>query len=399
MEKKLSVVLCGAGGYGAKYLEAISSLPVLHLAGIVQRNPETLGKMLTAMQEAGIPVFATLEEFYAAHRADIAVISTPIHQHARQCALALRSGSHVLCEKPLASNFAEAMALERLAADEAVMLQLGVGYQRSTCPAMLALKRDVLAGRYGRPLRASALGLMPRSEKYYLRADWAGCILHTDGTPILDSVLHNAGSHQLHALLYLLGPEMDASAQVLSVRAECARAFDTDSFDTCAVALQTRNCPEVLFAATHACHGVNEQRIRIEWERGVLDFDYAGNTPVTVQTASGVVDYGMIDNSVAGKLAAFADCISRNAPLPCSAAAAKEEVAAAVGVYLSSGISARDAQRHAADDGVYRVVPGLEESLRKAFAEGRLPSELGQPIGAVGRTVTRAEIIRAFFGA
>lgn len=396
MERKLSVVICGTGGYGAKYLEAVLADRTLRLAGVVQRHPEKHPELLMAMQTADTPVFDSLDAFYAAHRADVAIIATPIHLHESQCALALRSGSHVLCEKPLASDFAGAMALERLAADEGVMLQLGVGYQRSSCPAMLALKKDVLAGRYGKPLRASALGLMPRREAYFSRSDWAGRTLAQDGRPVLDSVLHNAGSHQLHALLYLLGPDVDASAQVLSLWAECARANDIDSFDTCALSLKTRPC-DVFFAATHACHGVNVQRIRIEWEQGVLDFDYASELPVTVQTSAGDVVYGQVDNSVACKLQGFVDCFRRNAPLPCSAAAAKEEVAAAVGTYLSAEVVQAGYESRNGVDGIYRVIPGIEDKLARAFEKGKLPADLGEPIGQPGRSVTRAEIIRAFF--
>ena len=53
-------------------------------------------------------------------------------------------------------------------------LQLAIGYQWSFSAAIQNLKRDISAGRYGRPKRLRTRVYWPRDEKYYARSSWAG---------------------------------------------------------------------------------------------------------------------------------------------------------------------------------------------------------------------------------
>lgn len=397
MSKALRTVLCGAGGYGRQYLDAILQDGAFELTGVVQTNMHRHTELAVHMAQLGVPVYDTLEAFFDHHRADVAIITTPISRHYDQCVTALKSGAHVLCEKPLVSDYAKAMALERLALDEGVQLQLGVGYQRSYSPSMLALKQDVLNGRFGKPLRMATASFMPRSDAYFRRSAWAGRVLDDTGAPILDSVLHNAAAHQLHAMLYLLGPEMDASAQILSVRAECTRAHRIDSFDACAVSIETRECPQVFFAGTHACTGDARQLIRFEWERGCLDMDLACRGNLIVRTPEGDVDYGTSSCEVPVKLRTFAQRLLNNEPLPCTPTAAKAEVAVAVGVFLSADVRNVEGIAQEGPEGIYLNVPGQDEVLMKAYEAARLPCDMGLTFGNAPRRVAMAEIIRAFF--
>lgn len=397
MMKPLRMVLCGAGGYGSQYLDALLADDMFRLVGVVQTNMHRHQELAQRMADRSIPVFEALEDCLAVCRADAVIITTPIPRHYDQCVAALKAGAHVLCEKPLVSDYAKAMALERLALDEGIQLQLGVGYQRSYSPAMTALKQDVMAGRYGKPLRMATISFMPRSDAYFRRNAWAGKLLDDGGEPILDSVLHNGAAHQLHAMLYLLGGEMDASAQILSVRAQCTRAHRIGSFDACAVALETRECPQVLFAGTHACTGEPRQLIRFEWEKGVLEMDLAKGGNLIVRTAAGAVDYGPSVCEFSMKLRVFAQKLLNNELLPCTPTSAKAEVAAAVGTCLSAQIRNVTGIPEERADGVYLHVPGQDEALMQAYEAARLPYDLGLDFGFAPKRVGMAEIIRAFF--
>jgi hypothetical protein len=83
--------------------------------------------------------------------------------------------------------------------------------------------------------------------------------------------------------------------------------------------------------------------------------------------------------------------------MPCSACAAKAEVAVAVGCSLSSVVCEVTAEEIETPDGVYLQVPGLVQALHTAFETGRLPCESGTPIGYAPQIVGMAEIIRAGF--
>jgi len=85
------------------------------------------------------------------------------------------------------------------------------------------LKRDLLDGRYGRPLRLATLCAWPRDRAYYRRNSWAGRLRDGDsGAWVLDSPANNAMAHFLHNALFLLGPAMTHSALPAAVTAELA---------------------------------------------------------------------------------------------------------------------------------------------------------------------------------
>ena len=187
---------------------------------------------------AGVPFYDTLEAFYAARAADLAVVSTPTQRHAEQAVYAMRQGSHVLIEKPLAAT--GALAQQMLDARDQTGRILAVGFQWCYDPAMLRLKADVDAGRLGRPLLLRALVLWPRDRAYFQRGmGWAGKKYGADGAPIFDCVASNATAHYLENMLWLTGRGYEGAA-VTTLEARTARVNDIEMYDTCL--LYTSRC-------------------------------------------------------------------------------------------------------------------------------------------------------------
>ncbi len=85
---------------------------------------------------------------------DAVYIALPVAMHADAAIAALRAGKHVLCEKPMAINFAEA---ERMVAEaRAAGRLLGVAYYRRLYPKLMRAKQLIAEGAIGRPLLAEA---------------------------------------------------------------------------------------------------------------------------------------------------------------------------------------------------------------------------------------------------
>ncbi|MCA2223123.1 Gfo/Idh/MocA family protein [Nonomuraea aurantiaca] len=84
-------------------------------------------------------------------------ICTPGDSHAEIAIAALEAGKHVLCEKPLANNVAEAEAMVRAAASSAGKSMVAFNYRR--VPAVALARRYVEEGRLGeiRHVRAQYL--------------------------------------------------------------------------------------------------------------------------------------------------------------------------------------------------------------------------------------------------
>lgn len=122
-------------------------------------------------------------------------IASPVVMHANQTITALRAGRHVLCEKPVAMNFAEAksMAEEASRADKL----FGVAYYRRFYPKLIRAKELIAQGSIGKPVFAEGIyhGWLESEERGWLRDPrMAG------GGPLYD-----VASHRIDALNFLFG--------------------------------------------------------------------------------------------------------------------------------------------------------------------------------------------------
>jgi len=130
--------------------------------------------------------------------ADLVVILAPHPLHAALAVEALRAGRHVLVEKPIADEVAEAdrMVAE---ADRAGRL-LAVAFQQRARPEVVEAVRLVRAGFLGELSRASVLATWPRRASYFRTAPWRGTWRGEGG-----GILINQGQHDLDLLCLLAG--------------------------------------------------------------------------------------------------------------------------------------------------------------------------------------------------
>jgi predicted dehydrogenase len=125
------------------------------------------------------------------------------------------------------------------------------GYQRCFYRDLLAFKKDIMAGVFGRPLRFRLLNLPRRGQRYYVRNSWAGKISF-NGTRILDSPLQNACGHEIQLMLFLLGDAPDTAAAIGSLEARLWKARrEIENFDAAAIKVRTPGGAELYFYTAH----------------------------------------------------------------------------------------------------------------------------------------------------
>jgi predicted dehydrogenase len=90
---------------------------------------------------------ATAEELIASPDIDVVHICTPNHLHARLAQAALAAGKHVVCEKPLATTYADARRLAETAADAGVVATVPFVYR--FYPMVRDARARVAAGESG----------------------------------------------------------------------------------------------------------------------------------------------------------------------------------------------------------------------------------------------------------
>ncbi len=380
----VDVILVGVGGYGGAHLGVMRPAigqGRMRLAGAIDPQAERAPDWAD-LQARGVPVWKDWEAFGASGaRAALAVLATPIPWHAPQTCAALDMGMSVLCEKPAAASVDE-VARMTAARDRAGRLA-AIGYQWSFSSAIQHLKRDIQAGRYGRPRRLRTWVAWPRTAAYFRRNNWAGRIRDDAGRLVHDSPVNNATAHYLHNMLYVLGEGgPDSAAAPVSVEAELYRANPIENYDTACLRLLTAAGTEVLFFTSHAVDQCNTPTLVYEFERGTIA--YGGDHPRI--TATGVdgatVDYGdPNDDGMQRKLLDTLEAVgqgSNRTPCGLETAGMHTRVVDALQQMEIRELDADRCRTRAEAPGTtLTYLPGLYAAMQAGFEQGRLFSEQG----------------------
>jgi predicted dehydrogenase len=373
MNMNIKLLLVGAGGYATEYLKRLLPLEddTVKIEGIVEPYYQTCPNK-ERIDAAGIPVYATMEDFYAAHTADLAMICTPPFLHREQSICALSHGSYVLCEKPIAPTVREAE--EMLAAERTYGKWIAIGYQWSFSEAIRLLKQDVLDGVLGRPLFFKTAVSWPRNRAYYARGTgWGGKLTH-NGVTVLDSIASNACAHYLHNMLFLLGKTPDTSAEAISVSGTCLRANEIESFDTCAIKAVAENGTPLFFLASHACEKNRNPMFEYRFEKGTVTFSEDDGSVITATFSDGrTKTYGNPFRDAMEKIFLCIDAIRTGTHPVCTVKTATPHTRLIERIHATLPIRNVDDTRirnNEETNGVY--VEGLFEELYRAYAADEL---------------------------
>src|ERR1017187_9535402 len=134
----LTWLVVGIGDISTKrILPAILAEPHSRLAGIVTRDPAKAAPY-------GVPSWESLEAALAGCPAETVYIATPVFVHAAQTIAALLGGRHVLCEKPMAMDYQQALTMQQAAEENG--RTLGISYYRRMYPKVERARALLAAG-------------------------------------------------------------------------------------------------------------------------------------------------------------------------------------------------------------------------------------------------------------
>jgi predicted dehydrogenase len=102
---KIGLGVIGCGGFGLFALQNFVQVPGVELVGLAGTARESA---LAAAERFGLREVGTVEDLLADPDVDVVYIATPPFLHHRQTMAALAAGKHVIVEKPLALNLAQA---------------------------------------------------------------------------------------------------------------------------------------------------------------------------------------------------------------------------------------------------------------------------------------------------
>ena len=146
----------------------------------------------------GCPFYTDHRQMLAEVEADVATIVTPHPFHAPLAIDCFRAGLHVLVEKPIAIQVADADAM--LAAAEEAGRLLVVNFQQRYRPEIQAARRLIQEGALGQIQYVSMTATSLRTAKYFNFAGWRGTWKGEGG-----GLLMNQTPHDLDLICYLVG--------------------------------------------------------------------------------------------------------------------------------------------------------------------------------------------------
>lgn len=252
-ETEIGFAIVGTGNISGMHAEAISDVPGAALRAVHNRG-ESKGRKFA--EEQKVDFVPSLEELLKRNDIDVVCVATPSGAHGDVAIPALRSGKHVLCEKPLEVTLektdrmiAEAHRNDRI---------LAAIFQSRMNPQAKTIKDALSEGRFGRLALCSAYIKWWRDNAYYQSADWRGTWSLDGG-----GALMNQSIHYVDLLQWLVGMPDSVFASIATRAHEGLEVEDV----ACASLRFANGALGVIEAAT-ACYPGYERRIEICGDRG-----------------------------------------------------------------------------------------------------------------------------------
>jgi 1,5-anhydro-D-fructose reductase (1,5-anhydro-D-mannitol-forming) len=201
----LNWIVIGIGDIAVRrVIPAIQAEPRSLLYGLVTRDPAKAASYNTRS-------WTTLNAALADPAVQAVYVATPVFLHAPQTIQSLRAGKHVLCEKPMAMNEAEARSMVQTAEESG--RTFGVAYYRRTYPKLQRAKKLLDAGAIGKPVLAelTSHGWFDGKESGENESDrsWLVDPAKAGGGPLYD-----IASHRIDVLNFLFGEPQRVSAHL-----------------------------------------------------------------------------------------------------------------------------------------------------------------------------------------
>ena len=257
-DRKLRFALAGCGRIAANHMDSLARhADRAELVAVCDSDPAALAAAVSRTGAQGFAHYAQMLAQAGSLGVDCVVLATPSGLHARQVTEAAQAGLHVMTEKPMATRWADGLAMVR-ACDEA-RVRLFVVKQNRRNRTLLLLRQAIQAGRFGRIYMVTVNVFWSRPQSYYDSAAWRGT-WEFDGGAFM-----NQASHYIDLLDWMVGPV----ESVMAYTGTLARDIEVE--DTGVAALRWRSGAMGSVNVTMLTHPKNlEGSITILGEHGTV---------------------------------------------------------------------------------------------------------------------------------
>lgn len=273
--KNLRVGVVGVGHIGKNHARIYAETGAAEFTAIYDTDPANAAQVA---EQCGVRVTQSLGEFAAL--IDAASVATPTNTHFAIARSLVEQGKHLLIEKPIAEDTAQATELARLATERQVVLQ--VGHVERFNPVLSALEARLTHPRF---IEAHRLSPFPNRS--------------TDIGVVLDLMIHD-----LEIILHLVRSPVQSidavGVPVLSRREDIANARIRFENGCVANVTSSRISPERM------------RKIRVFQEDAYLSLDYQNQSGEIYRRGPGGIERAPVEiekeEPLKRQLLAFIEC-------------------------------------------------------------------------------------------
>jgi predicted dehydrogenase len=260
-QKKIGYAIIGLGLIADHFMRGVLDTTNSQITGLVSGHRDKADRIAA---QYGVPANSiySYEDFdQIAHNpaVDAVYVALPNSMHAEYTIRAAKAGKHVLCEKPMCTNVADAEAM--IAACKAANVKLMIAYRCHYEPTNLRAVKLIRDGALGQVQAIeSSFGFNIAPGQWRLSKKLAG------GGPLFD-----VGIYCLNACRYLTGEEPEHIAAFASTIDHDGRFNEVEENDS-----WTMKFPSGIVAACNTTYGAPmEGNYRVHGSKGWLQVDEA----------------------------------------------------------------------------------------------------------------------------
>ena len=220
----LGIAILGSGAIAAVHADAyLQHAGKCEIRAVCDVFPEKAEAMIANKGLKNAKAYKELDEALARKDIDIVSVCLPPGLHAETTIKALKSGKHVLCEKPMATSLEECDRMNKAAEESGKLLTVMANFRFQT--PFRKVKQILDEGIAGKVLHATVNSLWWRGASYYdlwWRGTWkseaGGCVI-------------NHAVHHLDVLLWMLGKPKSVTSVITNA------AHDNSECEDLAIAI------------------------------------------------------------------------------------------------------------------------------------------------------------------
>ncbi len=278
MTEKLRFGIIGCGVIGPTHAEAIESLPDAQLIAVADPIANRAQKLA---DKYNVTPYSDIQAMLDHEQLDVVTVCTPSGEHGKHACQVMRTGRHVIVEKP--------MEITRVAIDEMLRTQQEMGVKLSVISqhrfdtATQQIHTLVQEQAFGRLVLGNVLIPWWRSQAYYDSGAWRGTWQFDGG-----GVLMNQSIHSIDLLQWLMGPVKSLYAYTDTL------AHHMETEDVGVAVLRFVNGAVGTIAATTGAYPGVTTRIEVFGDKGsaIIENDQLGFLHLARDDQEQAGDYG-----------------------------------------------------------------------------------------------------------